>query len=78
MLIVTKMLFLLCDERYLDYNLFMKLLKSNLLTPFKNLTHAFTTRHGGYSKAPYFSNNLAFHVGDNKNTVIKKSQKTLL
>ncbi len=53
----------------------MKLLKSNLLTPFKNLTHAFTTRHGGYSKAPYFSNNLAFHVGDNKNRVLKNHKK---
>jgi YfiH family protein len=69
------MLFLLCDEHHLDYNLFMKLLKSNLLTPFKNLTHAFSTRYGGYSKTPYFSNNLAFHVGDNKNRVLKNHKK---
>jgi len=42
---------------------------STLLTHFSNITHAFTTRHGGYSLAPYSSNNLGFHVGDNKDTV---------
>lgn len=52
----------------------MKVLKSNLLEPFKNLIHAFSTRDGGYSKAPYLSNNLAFHVSDNKNDVIKNHQ----
>jgi YfiH family protein len=53
----------------------MKLLKSNLLTPFKNLTHAFSTRYGGYSKSPYNTNNLAFHVGDNPNRVLKNHKK---
>jgi len=52
----------------------MKLLKSNLLTPFDNLLHAFSTRDGGYSQTPYHSNNLAFHVGNNKNDVLKNHQ----
>ncbi len=34
------------------------------LSLFPNLTHAFTTRHGGISLAPYDTLNLAFHVGD--------------
>lgn len=42
---------------------------STLLTHFSNITHVFTTRHGGCSTAPYSSNNLAFHVGDNKEDV---------
>jgi len=29
-----------------------------------NAKHAFTTRHGGVSKAPYKSCNVAYHVGD--------------
>jgi YfiH family protein len=41
------------------------------LTPFHNLTAAFTTRHGGISKAPYSDANLAFHVGDNAEDVVK-------
>jgi len=52
----------------------MKVLKSNLLEPFTNLIHAFSTRDGGYSQVPYQSNNLAFHVGDNKNNVLKNHQ----
>ncbi|MEA3523593.1 MAG: peptidoglycan editing factor PgeF [Campylobacterota bacterium] len=51
-----------------------KFLKSNLLTPFKNLSHAFSTRNGGYSQKSYHSNNLAFHVGDDKNDVITNHQ----
>ena len=43
----------------------MKIYQSNLLSNFENLTHAFTSRDGGISKAPYNSLNLAFHVGDN-------------
>ena len=34
----------------------MQIIQSNLLKPFKNLTHGFTTKKNG---------NLAFHVGDN-------------
>nr|WP_321266543.1 peptidoglycan editing factor PgeF [uncultured Sulfurimonas sp.] len=49
----------------------MKIYQSKLLKPFKNLTHAFTTKHNGVSKTPYTSLNLAFHVGDNSKDVIK-------
>lgn len=37
----------------------------------KNISAITTTRLGGYSKAPYDSNNLALHVGDNPNDVEK-------
>jgi YfiH family protein len=43
----------------------MKFYQSKLLNNFPNLTHAFTTKSGGKSLAPYSSLNLAFHVGDN-------------
>ena len=33
------------------------------------LRHFFTTRHGGISKKPYNSNNIALHVNDNPNDV---------
>jgi YfiH family protein len=49
----------------------MKILKPSLLSPFTNVTAAFTTRHGGVSETPYTSANLAFHVGDNPDTVLK-------
>ncbi len=54
----------------------MKTLKSPLLSSFSEITHAFTSRHGGLSKAPFHSNNLAFHVGDLKTDVIQNHQKT--
>ena len=49
----------------------MKFIKSELLTPDKQVTHLFTTRDGGVSKAPFNSNNLAFHVGDDSENVIQ-------
>lgn len=49
----------------------MKTVSPSLLTSFPNITAAFTTRHGGISKAPYTDANLAFHVGDNPEEVIK-------
>jgi hypothetical protein len=49
----------------------MKTVSPSLLTSFPNLTAAFTTRHGGISKAPYSNANLAFHVGDNPEDVVK-------
>jgi len=49
----------------------MKTLSLSLLTPFPNLSSAFTSRHGGISKAPFSSANLAFHVGDNPEDVLK-------
>jgi len=49
----------------------MQGITSPLLTPYKNLSHAFSTREGGYSKTPYLGNNLAFHVKDDLETVKK-------
>ncbi|MDP3466427.1 MAG: peptidoglycan editing factor PgeF [Sulfuricurvum sp.] len=37
----------------------------------QSLLACFTTRHGGTSRAPYTSNNLAFHVGDNRENVLQ-------
>ena len=53
----------------------MKTVKSPLLSPFSEITHAFTSRHSGLSKPPFQSNNLAFHVGDLKTDVIQNHQK---
>ena len=39
----------------------MKTIKSTLLSPYKNLMHAYTTRLDGNS---HFGNNLAYHVND--------------
>jgi YfiH family protein len=43
---------------------------SQLLIAHKEIIHTFTTRHGGVSKTPFESNNLAFHVGDDPKDVI--------
>ena len=51
----------------LCYNHYMKFYQSKLLNKYTKLTHAFTCKQ---------SNNLAFHVGDNKDNVIK-NHKTL-
>lgn len=43
----------------------MKTLHSSLLEPYEHkILHAFSTRHDGVSKPPYYQNNLAFHVND--------------
>ena len=42
----------------------MRSIKSYLLTPHKNLLHAFTTKEGGFSQIPFTGNNLAYHVQD--------------
>ena len=52
----------------------MKTLNSTLLASYKDITHTFTLRKGGVSRAPYLSNNLAFHVGDARNDVITNQQ----
>jgi len=49
----------------------MKTFTPSLLSPFTNVTAVFTTRHGGVSKVPYTSANLAFHVGDNPDDVVQ-------
>lgn len=41
----------------------------------KNITALCTTRLGGYSQAPYDSNNMAFHVQDNAEHVKKNRQQ---
>ncbi len=48
----------------------MKLFTSKLL-PSTLLTHAFTCRTGGNGRAPYCSNNMAFHVGDHPAVVTR-------
>ncbi|HEX5328597.1 peptidoglycan editing factor PgeF [Sulfuricurvum sp.] len=48
----------------------MKTVSLSLFTPFPSITAAFTSRHGGISKAPYTDANLAFHVGDNPEDVV--------
>ncbi len=54
----------------------MKTILANWKAP-KNITALTTTRLGGYSKAPYDSNNLAFHVGDNPQDVEKNQQQLI-
>ena len=49
----------------------MKIIESNLLSTFANISACFTTRHGGVSKTPYSNANLAFHVGDNPIDVLE-------
>lgn len=49
----------------------MKTVSPTLLASFSTITAAFTSRHGGISKAPYTDANLAFHVGDNPEDVVK-------
>ena len=44
-------------------------MQSSLLSSFSTIRHIFTTRHGGVSNAPYNTHNLAFHVGDDPDTV---------
>ncbi len=44
------------------------------LLPFKEISHFISTRNGGFSKPPYDSLNLGFHVGDNPETVLKNRQ----
>lgn len=45
-------------------------LRSALLDEFKGLLHAFSTRRGGVSRAPYDTLNLGLHVGDAAETVV--------
>lgn len=49
----------------------MKIIKSKLLSTFADISACFTTRHGGVSKTPYRGANLAFHVGDDPNSVLE-------
>jgi len=49
----------------------MYYLYSKQLQKLPQIIHTFTTRHGGVSTAPFDSNNLAFHVTDDRLAVIK-------
>ncbi|MCL4432977.1 MAG: peptidoglycan editing factor PgeF [Epsilonproteobacteria bacterium] len=49
----------------------MTLLSSNLFSQYLHISAHFTTRHGGVSSSPYGTFNLAFHVGDNAQDVLK-------
>lgn len=49
----------------------MKTLPSKLLSQFNGVNACFSARHGGVSKSPYTTANLAFHVGDNPSDVLK-------
>ncbi len=53
------------------YNLLMQAVKASLFMSAVKLTHCFTTRLGGSSQAPYNTNNLAFHVEDNPEVVMR-------
>lgn len=49
----------------------MKTITSSLLSSHTEVSAHFTSRHGGISSAPFSSANLAFHVGDNPEDVLK-------
>ncbi len=48
----------------------MKIVASPLLSSLGGVTACFTTRHGGVSRPPYTSANLALHVGDDAADVL--------
>jgi len=48
----------------------METVSSSLLSLHPNIAACFTTRHGGVSKVPYTTANLAFHVGDDPRDVL--------
>ncbi len=52
----------------------MYTLSSQLFSAHTQIVHLFTTRHGGISKKPFDSNNLAFHVGDDPLDVIRNHE----
>lgn len=47
----------------------MQNVPSRLLDKLEHVTYTFTTRHGGLSKVPFDTYNLAFHVGDEADVV---------
>lgn len=53
----------------------MKTVQSSLLSSFSDVTACFTTRHGGVSKPPYTSANLAFHVGDDPRDILENHSR---
>lgn len=53
----------------------MKTIPSPLLSLFSDLDALFTTRHGGVSKPPFSTANLAFHVGDDAADVLENHNR---
>lgn len=53
----------------------MKTIRSTLLSPYKNLVHAYTTRIDGHST---LGNNLAYHVSDTKKDVDRNQNELAL
>ena len=45
------------------------------LSPYPEILHFVTTRKGGYSTVPFHTFNLAFHVGDKEQNVLKNRDK---
>jgi len=45
------------------------------LSKYQEILHFITTRQGGYSLAPFHTFNLAFHVGDKEDNVLKNRSK---
>ncbi len=45
------------------------------LSKYQEILHFITTRKGGYSKPPFHTLNLAFHVGDKEEDVLKNRKK---
>lgn len=56
----------------------MKTISSPLLSLFSDITALFTTRHGGVSKPPFTTANLAFHVGDDTADVLENHNRLAL
>ena len=52
----------------------ISLIKFSQLSKHKDILHFITTRHGGFSKSPFSSFNLASHVGDKQDDVIKNRE----
>ncbi|PHR54074.1 MAG: hypothetical protein COA44_14470 [Arcobacter sp.] len=52
----------------------MQSVRSPLLNPYTQITHAFSTKEDGFSLKPFSQNNLAYHVNDNPKHVFQNHQ----
>jgi len=70
-------------NRYIKSDIYLKQDKLNNLplflfsglSKYQNVLHFITTRQGGYSMAPFHTFNLAFHVGDKEENVLRNRTK---
>jgi len=70
-------------NRYIKSDIYLKQDKLNNLplflfsglSKYQNALHFITTRQGGYSIAPFHTFNLAFHVGDKEENVLRNRAK---